>query len=205
MPPKRKSDAIDLSKDSEDENYTPKSPVTAPAKRARVSNASEVAPGNAEASSSKGKSDLESLKSAPKSWKDIELEGEDEGEVPVYDDCNEIRRKIRLLQKDPNFKITHWLKEIGDINSNSCQRFMKASGANGGASNGTYYAAYVTSPIAVVDWADSAVIVTCTLKRSAFSKAKRRRRNARGTRSSILEGSHFEPAGEFGFFHARGD
>ncbi|CAL1696077.1 unnamed protein product [Somion occarium] len=143
MPPKRKSDAIDLSKDSEDENYTPKSPVTAPAKRARVSNASEVAPGNAEASSSKGKSDLESLKSAPKSWKDIELEGEDEGEVPVYDDCNEIRRKIRLLQKDPNFKITHWLKEIGDINSNSCQRFMKASGANGGASNGTYYAAYV--------------------------------------------------------------
>ncbi|KAI0932351.1 hypothetical protein AcW2_001006 [Taiwanofungus camphoratus] len=55
------------------------------------------------------------------------------------DDCNEIRRKIRLLQKEPGFK----LREIGKINNNSFQRFMKASGPTGGATNGTYYAAYV--------------------------------------------------------------
>jgi hypothetical protein len=60
------------------------------------------------------------------------------------DDCNEIRRKIRLLQKQPDFKVreyhlnprsmllnvvllkvTHWLKDIGGINSNSFGRFSK--------------------------------------------------------------------------------
>ncbi|KAJ3488471.1 hypothetical protein NLI96_g2827 [Meripilus lineatus] len=50
-------------------------------------------------------------------WQDIVLVGEDE--------------------------ITHWLRDIGNINSNSYSRFMKAKGATGGASNGTYYAAYV--------------------------------------------------------------
>ncbi|KAF8587504.1 hypothetical protein K439DRAFT_1338089, partial [Ramaria rubella] len=58
------------------------------------------------------------------------------------DDCNEIRRKIRLLQKEPGFKITHWLRDIGGINSNSFNRFMKASGPTGGAENGVYPAAY---------------------------------------------------------------
>ncbi len=58
------------------------------------------------------------------------------------DDCNEIRRKIRLLQKEPDFKaclalgslrveldvsqVTPWLKQIGGINSNSFQRFSKS-------------------------------------------------------------------------------
>ncbi|KAI0762867.1 hypothetical protein C8Q74DRAFT_1182392, partial [Fomes fomentarius] len=82
--------------------------------------------------------------SAPKDWREVVLEGEAEVSVYKYaDDCNEIRRKIHLLQKEPKFKITHWLKHIGNINSNSFQRFMKASGPTGGASNGTYYAAYV--------------------------------------------------------------
>ncbi|KAI0814735.1 hypothetical protein BC629DRAFT_809819 [Irpex lacteus] len=59
------------------------------------------------------------------------------------DDCNDIRRKIRTLMQEPGFKITAWLREIGNINNNSYQRFMKASGPTGGAENGTYYAAYV--------------------------------------------------------------
>jgi hypothetical protein len=41
------------------------------------------------------------------------------------------------------FQVTHWLQEIGGINSNSYGRFMKATGADGGAENGTYEAAYV--------------------------------------------------------------
>ncbi|GLB36293.1 hypothetical protein LshimejAT787_0305810 [Lyophyllum shimeji] len=126
MAPKRKSDAIDV------EVLEEKAPVH---KKARSSDASAVAP-------SSNSQDTEDT-AKPKSWKDIKLEGEDEECVPVYDDCAEVRRKINLLLKTPGFKITHWLKEIGDINSNSYRRFMKEKGKTDGASNGTYYAAYV--------------------------------------------------------------
>ncbi|CDO72355.1 hypothetical protein BN946_scf184977.g52 [Trametes cinnabarina] len=77
------------------------------------------------------------------SWRDVVLEGEEEAKAdqPSSDDCNDIRRKIRRLEKQPGFKITHWLKEIGGIYHNSYQRFMRATGPTGGAENGTYYAA----------------------------------------------------------------
>ncbi|KIO20580.1 hypothetical protein M407DRAFT_29785, partial [Tulasnella calospora MUT 4182] len=39
--------------------------------------------------------------------------------------------------------VTHWLKDIGNINSNSYNRFMRLKGADVGAENGTYHAAYV--------------------------------------------------------------
>jgi len=77
-----------------------------------------------------------------KHWSEIVLEGEAEGEVPIYDDCNDIRRKIRALLRTPGFKVTHWLREIGNINNNSYQRFMRGTGAAAGAENGTYIAAY---------------------------------------------------------------
>ncbi|OSX67677.1 hypothetical protein POSPLADRAFT_1051806 [Postia placenta MAD-698-R-SB12] len=128
MPPKRKSNAIEADASAgEDAEQVVKKP--------RVSDAPE-------ASGSKDKKAKQAAE--PKDWHDIVLEGEGEdGGVSVYDDCNDIRRKIRLLQKQPNWKVTAWLKEIGNINSNSFQRFMKATGPTGGASNGTYYAAYV--------------------------------------------------------------
>ncbi|KAI0735296.1 hypothetical protein C8Q76DRAFT_711753 [Earliella scabrosa] len=145
MPPKRKSDVlepvIDLTAEQpEKENGAVASLASAgsAAKKARVSDA-----GEASSSTSGAKKGKAAAASAPKHWSEVVLEGEEEGEVPIYDDCNEVRRKIRLLQKEPGFKITHWLKEIGNINSNSFQRFMKASGPTGGATNGTYYAAYV--------------------------------------------------------------
>ncbi|THH02914.1 hypothetical protein EW026_g69 [Hermanssonia centrifuga] len=132
MVAKRKSDALesdvaDLPKDAEEKS-------TRATKKSRV-----AGPSDASASSSKGTQETVS-----QTWRDIKLEGEDEdGGVAVYDDCNEIRRKIKALQKTPDFKVTHWLKEIGSINNNSFQRFMQAKGPTGGAGNGTYYAAYV--------------------------------------------------------------
>ncbi|KAI0825200.1 hypothetical protein BC628DRAFT_1419556 [Trametes gibbosa] len=61
--------------------------------------------------------------------------------------CHEVvlegEHTIRALQKQPDFKVgatklaTHWLKEIGNINNYSYQRFMGATGPTGGASNGT--------------------------------------------------------------------
>lgn len=141
MPPKRKSavlEAVDAALAADKPEQQVVAEAQPAAKKARTSEAAEGSSSNA-----KGKGKAKATDDAPKNWKDVKLEGEDEGSVPVYDDCNEIRRKIRLLQKDPDFKITHWLKEIGNINNNSYQRFMKASGPTGGASNGTYYAAYV--------------------------------------------------------------
>ncbi|KAK0465427.1 uncharacterized protein EV420DRAFT_1637563 [Desarmillaria tabescens] len=136
MPPKRKSDAVELeelksdaSSVKENLNDAPSEPVS---KKARTSGASS----SSKAKTKEGKE--------PVRWQDVELEDENEdGTIPVYDDCAEIRRKIGLLQKTPGWKVTQWLRDIGGINNNSYSRFMKEKGRTGGASNGTYYAAYV--------------------------------------------------------------
>ncbi|KAF9055340.1 hypothetical protein BDZ89DRAFT_1055935 [Hymenopellis radicata] len=130
MAPKRKSDAAELSDDGDFEVAA----TTSTAKKPRLSDKENAT----KATKGKGKAAAEK-----RSWTDITLDGEDDGDLPVFDDCNEVRRKIRLLQKEPDFKVTQWLKQIGGINSNSFQRFMKASGPQGGAENGTYKAAYI--------------------------------------------------------------
>jgi len=67
--------------------------------------------------------------------------------IPIYDDCNEVRRKIRLFFSNANteYKCTqkHFLQVIGNVNSNSYRRFMAAKGEGGGAENGTYTGAYI--------------------------------------------------------------
>ncbi|KZT74740.1 hypothetical protein DAEQUDRAFT_719915 [Daedalea quercina L-15889] len=75
-------------------------------------------------------------------WREIRLGGEDEGSVLVFDDCDDVRRKIRKLQRSQGFRITYWLRHIGGIKYNSWSRFMKAEGPDAGAENGIYYAAY---------------------------------------------------------------
>jgi len=129
MAPKRKSDVMELSSDSKSEEQQ-ELQVAPIFKKARVSEGS-------------GSSGSEEKPAKPRTWQDIKIPGEDEGGVPVYDDCGEVRRKIRLLQKTPGWKVTHWLRDIGGINSNSFSRFMREKGKTDGASNGTYYAAYV--------------------------------------------------------------
>ncbi|EPT04213.1 hypothetical protein FOMPIDRAFT_1021923 [Fomitopsis schrenkii] len=76
-------------------------------------------------------------------WQEIRLSGEDDGSVPIYDDCDDIRRKIRKLQRTQGFRISYWLRHIGGIKYNSWSRFMKAQGPDSGAENGIYYAAYI--------------------------------------------------------------
>ncbi|KAJ3517381.1 hypothetical protein NLJ89_g543 [Agrocybe chaxingu] len=127
MAVKRKSDALEQSvlpfannaegsstKPSESTTANKQAPLDPPTKKAR-----KVSTGS-EASTSTSK---------PTSWKDIVLPEENEdGGVPVYDDCSEL---------------TPWLRDIGGINNNSYNRFMREKGKNDGAGNGTYYAAYV--------------------------------------------------------------
>eukprot|EP01117_Protostelium_nocturnum_P008004 TRINITY_DN2851_c0_g1_i2.p1 TRINITY_DN2851_c0_g1~~TRINITY_DN2851_c0_g1_i2.p1 ORF type:complete len:223 (+),score=56.82 TRINITY_DN2851_c0_g1_i2:129-797(+) len=66
----------------------------------------------------------------------------DEEAIPIFDDCDEIRRKVRNMLVS-GVKVTHWLKEIGGVNSNSYQRFMAQKGPLTGCENRLYYAAYV--------------------------------------------------------------
>ncbi|KAF9473399.1 hypothetical protein BDN70DRAFT_885887 [Pholiota conissans] len=146
MAPKRKSDAMDSeyippdalaaepsSSSSSSKATSPIPPEdTVPRKKARVSDASKP-----KKTAGKAKEN-----NKYQSWRDVKLEGEDERNIEVYDDCNDVRRKIRQLLQTPGFKVTYWLQEIG-INSNSYGRFMKENGKYDGQYNGTYFAAYV--------------------------------------------------------------
>jgi len=134
----RSEDSIDGH--STKENDVP--PPPPPTKKARLSSASEAPEGSSTQSKGKGKGKASEKASAPTRWQDVVLETDNDGSVPVFDDCAEVRRKIRALLQTPGFKITAWLREIGNINSNSYGRFMKEKGRNDGASNGTYYSAY---------------------------------------------------------------
>ncbi|KAF7339643.1 hypothetical protein MSAN_02179100 [Mycena sanguinolenta] len=138
MAPKRKSDVSTLELEAETsfkENLDSGELQVAPAKKkARVDDA------DAASSSSTGKAKPKAVVR----WQDVELEKNADGSgVPVYDLPGDVRRKIRALMSTPGFKVTHWLEEIGRVNSNSYNRFMKAKDKYDGASNGTYYCAYV--------------------------------------------------------------
>jgi len=65
--------------------------------------------------------------------------------VPVYDDCNEIRRKIRAFLKQYNkVSIKRFLAEgCNGVNSGTYNIFMKKSGAARGAESGMYYWGYI--------------------------------------------------------------
>lgn len=45
--------------------------------------------------------------------KKVKVVAEFDPEAPIYDDCNDIRRKIRAHLAEGN-KITHFLEEIGE-------------------------------------------------------------------------------------------
>ncbi|KAI0095085.1 hypothetical protein BDY19DRAFT_988855 [Irpex rosettiformis] len=148
MPPKRKSDVlleeVDAAKQNDVAEAEGRAEGVLSAKQPRIADSTD-APSASSSKVKKGKARSKDVDDAnrPKCWKDVVLEGIDEDDLPIYDDCNDIRRKIRALLQEPDFKVTNWLREIGNINNNSYQRFMKASGPTGGAENGTYYAAYV--------------------------------------------------------------
>lgn len=91
------------------------------------------------------------MKNDPLPWLHVEVTRivarDGDSYIPIYDDCNEIRRKIRFFFSDSNteYKCTqkHFLEVIGNVNSNSYRRFMAAKGEGGGAENGTYTGAYI--------------------------------------------------------------
>lgn len=80
----------------------------------------------------------------------IKLEGEDETKVPVYDNCDEIRRKIRAYLTEPSITQAGFLREIAktypvtkNIQSKLLNDFLGKKGHDAGNTSSVYYASYV--------------------------------------------------------------
>ncbi|EEY67847.1 uncharacterized protein PITG_18245 [Phytophthora infestans T30-4] len=76
---------------------------------------------------------------------DVELPDMDEdGTVAVYDDCDEIRKKINFFLGEKTVTKAAFMRALGDINSNSLRSFMNLKrGAGSGAANVVYRTAYI--------------------------------------------------------------
>ncbi|EGZ18981.1 hypothetical protein PHYSODRAFT_301415 [Phytophthora sojae] len=64
------------------------------------------------------------------------------GCVPVYDDCDEVRRKINVFLGEGLVTKATFLRALGNVNSNSLRRFMSLRGAGAGAANEAYRKAF---------------------------------------------------------------
>ncbi|OWZ01170.1 hypothetical protein PHMEG_00027503 [Phytophthora megakarya] len=76
-----------------------------------------------------------------------ETELEDEGEngfPPVYDDCDEIRKKVSEFLGEKIVTQAAFLKTLGNVSTNSLRSFLSMKrGAGSGAANVVYRTAYV--------------------------------------------------------------
>ncbi|KAF4040336.1 putative SWIRM domain family protein [Phytophthora infestans] len=69
---------------------------------------------------------------------------DDDGTVPVFDDCDDIRNKINCFLGEGIVTKAAFLRALGDVNSNSLRSYMNLRrGASSGASNVVYRTAYV--------------------------------------------------------------
>jgi hypothetical protein len=83
---------------------------------------------------------------------EIHLEGEETDEVPIYDNCDEIRRKINAHMKIPSVTQAQFCRDIyaqwkapkcKGIQSKQLSDFRNAKGGNAGAKSSVFYGAYV--------------------------------------------------------------
>ncbi|KAK3951213.1 RNA ligase-domain-containing protein [Pseudoneurospora amorphoporcata] len=84
---------------------------------------------------------------------DVHLEGEETDEVPVYDTCDEIRRKIDAYLKRPGVTMAQFCRDIhaqhqsakrpANIHTSQLTRFRGMNGARAGATSSVFYGAYV--------------------------------------------------------------
>ena len=84
---------------------------------------------------------------------DVYLPGEDEDDVPVYDTCDEVRKKIAAHLRKPDVTQAQFCRDMHaqlhsvdkpkSISSSSLTIFRNNKGANAGATSKVFYAAYV--------------------------------------------------------------
>ncbi|KAM7205549.1 hypothetical protein V8F20_003133 [Naviculisporaceae sp. PSN 640] len=89
---------------------------------------------------------------APIDISDVHLEGEETDSVPVYDTCDEIRRKINVHLKKPGVTQAQFGRDVlaqlhvnkpTQIQGTQIARFRNMKGANAGAKSSVFYGAYV--------------------------------------------------------------
>jgi hypothetical protein len=81
---------------------------------------------------------------------DIHLEGEETGEVPIYDTCDEVRRKINAQFRDSSMTQAAFLREIAkcipgtpELSSRRLKTFLNNKGPRAGSDSPIFYGAYV--------------------------------------------------------------
>lgn len=104
-------------------------------KKAKIGSAVEGGKGS-------GKSEVDT------NFEDIELEGEEDNEVPVYDSCEEIRKKIRAYLKKTGMTQAAFGRELGKMFNpekkvSGLAGFMGKKGPAAGNTNAAFYAGYV--------------------------------------------------------------
>lgn len=85
-------------------------------------------------------------------FSDITLEGEEDCEVPVYDSCDETRRKINLFLSQSSMSKSQFAREISKsfgtntekkVSPGSLTAFLAKSGPTAGNTSAVFYASYV--------------------------------------------------------------
>jgi len=114
-----------------------------PAKRRRTSAESSPAK-KTTAAAAKGakKSSSAAKKSKKAEANEAAAAAYDPETSPVFDTCNEVRRKIRAHLRTGQTTIAAFLRECGNINSNSYRQFMAMKMPTQGSGNCLYPAAY---------------------------------------------------------------
>ncbi|GKU09410.1 unnamed protein product [Fusarium langsethiae] len=111
----------------------------------------EVKKSDAGGKTSKGESSAKSSTGLP-DISGIHLPHEEEDDVPIYDDCDEIRRKINAHLRTFNVTQAQFCRDLyaqfkapkcKGIQSKQLSDFRSAKGSNCGAKSSVYYAAYV--------------------------------------------------------------
>ena len=81
---------------------------------------------------------------------DIHLDGESEVDVPVYDTCDEARKKINAYLREPDVTQAGFLHKIAKtypdgkkIQSKALNDFLNKKGPNAGNTSSVFYASYV--------------------------------------------------------------
>jgi hypothetical protein len=99
-----------------------------------------------------GESKVKGKEAAGESFEGITLEGEEEGEVPVFDSCDEVRRKINQHLSKTGMSKAAFGREIGKlfggeeekkIGGGSVTQFLSKRGPMAGNTTNVYYGAYV--------------------------------------------------------------
>ncbi|GAB1310750.1 hypothetical protein MFIFM68171_00960 [Madurella fahalii] len=127
--------------------------IKVPAKKRKTS-ATDSAATNNTTTTSGGKRQRGATNSVAVDLSGIELDGEEDDEVPVYDTCDEIRRKINAHLRKPGVTQAQLCRDIyaqlkgpcrpkNPFQSSQLANFRRMKGALSGARSSLFYGAYV--------------------------------------------------------------